>query len=215
MFQYITFICASSILIPALIGMYRVKQIEHTYYPFIMLIVLGLLNEILSIGLALNGIHTTLNNNIYVLLEAVLILWFFSAVNLFNNKKIFYVLLILIVCVWTAEALTVTLYNQCTYYRIIYSFLIVLLSINMINKILASEQRALLKNSLFLICICFTFYYTLNSLVNAFWLYGLLKSREFLQGIQDIMMYTNLLNNLIFTTAIIWIPRKQASILPY
>jgi hypothetical protein len=55
----------------------------------------------------------------------------------------------------------------------------------------------------------------LKATVNAFWLYGLTKSKEFLLQIHIIMMYTNFITNLIFALAVLWTPKKQASILPY
>ena len=66
-----------SILIAACIAAIRFKTIAKDFKPFIFLIWLGLLNETVSLVLIYTKGYNTLNSNIYVLIECLLILYQF------------------------------------------------------------------------------------------------------------------------------------------
>jgi hypothetical protein len=51
--------------------------------------------------------------------------------------------------------------------------------------------------------------------VHSFWIYGLTNSRNFLATIYLIMFYVNLFANLTFAVGLLWIPKKQPSLLPF
>lgn len=205
-----------SILIPAVIGLVRFKKINSIYHPFLYLIWLGCFNELLSLTLIKFYFFNTITNNIYYLLEALLIFWQFKRWNLFHSyKKLFSLLVFLISIAWVINCFIVSKINVvASYYIIIYSFVIVLMSINMVNALLIREKRQLLKNPIFLICISFIIFYTYATLVEIFFIYGLTSSSEFRINIYHILSYFNLFSNLIYAIAILWMPRKQEFILP-
>lgn len=211
----IAHIATWSIVIAGVIGIFRIKEMDPAYYPFLILTFIGIGNETLSYLLVFNGMYTTVNNNVYVLIEGLLIGLFFDSVRLFRKQRTLLITLFSLLFVWILEVSLRGINTRFNYFRIFYSFIIVLLSINMINKLLLSEKRGLLRNSMFLFCIAFIIYFTLKVLQNAFWIYGLNKnSNSFLGAMLDIHTWVNLLTNLIYALAVLWIPRKQASILP-
>lgn len=157
-----------------------------------------------------------INSNIYVLLASLLLVWFFKEQRLFErNRAEFYMMLFIFSSAWLAEVLFLKGIEEISsYFRIIFSLGVVLMSIRLINTLLVSGPERILRNALFLICLLFTFYFTYKVIVEAFWIYGLRSSTSFQLLIWNISVYVNLFTNLIYAVAILWIPKRQLSILP-
>ena len=204
-----------SLLIPAIIGLIKFRRMDRTYYPFLFLIEIGCVNEILSYILIQNHYHTLFNNNIYALFESLLIVWFFRKLNVFRKSKIIYIsILSVFILSWILQMLQLNTFdNIYLYFRILYSIIIVFLSIYTINSILINESKSIILNPAFIICMGFVIYFTYYAIMNSFWLYGLTKSVEFRIFIVKILAYINLFCNLIYAIALIWIPRHRPSIL--
>lgn len=202
-----------SIFVAGIIGLFRFPKLQRSYYPFLVFIWLGCINETLSFVIVQQGANSIVNNNIYVLLEAMVILYFFKVNGALKTWAIGLAAFILLI-VWTTEVFFIrSIHEVGIYFRIAYSFTIVLASIETINKILVTGAKHLLKNAMFLICVAFICYFTYKILINTFWLYGLSKSMHFLSFIYTILIFINLFTNLFYALATLWIPRKQPSLL--
>jgi len=196
--------------IPAIIGLIRIKRISQVYFPFILLLWVGLASEIVTTVLINRGLSNALSSNIYVLLESVLILFFFERMDLFKSRQIFYLLLFLFAGGWIVENFVLLNINRFnSYFRIGYSFIVVLLSINLINRLMLQERTRMLRNPVFLIMIGFIVFFTYKALIEIFWVYGFKASDSFKFLVYRIMTYINLSANIVFTIAVLWIPRKQ------
>src|SRR5690242_5473292 len=77
--SYMTFsiICSHSILIPAVLALFRMKKVLKDFYPFIILLWLGLLNETISLAFLYTRQGNAINSNIFTLVEFLLILYQF------------------------------------------------------------------------------------------------------------------------------------------
>ena len=205
-----------SILLAAIIGIIRFKNISPNYYPFIFSLWIGSLNEIVSYFLIRNSVSNALNGNIYVLIESLLISWQFKKWDAFkNNRWVFEIIIILFVTSWIIENFFISrITSFSSYFRVLYSFIIVLISVNTINELIIRERRNIMKNSVFLICTAFIIYYTYKVLVETFWIYGLNYSRGFRNNVYIILTYINLFANLIYGLAVLWMPTKQRFTLP-
>jgi hypothetical protein len=181
------------------------------------LIWLGLFNEIISsIVIFQYGYSNAVNTNVYCLFESVLITFFFKKIGLFQRQeKWFIVIVTLYVMVWLVESfLNLSFLRINSYFNILYSFVIVLMSISMINRLILEEKKSLLYNSIFLICVGFIIFFTYAVLVEIFWLYGFMLKSEFNVNIYRILTLINLfVNTVIYSLAILWIPRKREYIL--
>jgi len=206
-----------SIVIAAVIGWIRIKKIDPAYYPFIYCLWIGALNECISSVIVELGYYSSVNNNIYVLLESLLISWQFRKWGLFQASRYLFTGIITILCLfWITENFFISkIIYISSYFRIFYSFIIALFSIHTINWLIIRERKSILKNSIFLICIGFVIYFTYKILVEAFWVYGLNNGSNFRQKVYDIMVYINLFSNLIYALAVLWMPAKQRFSLPY
>ncbi len=201
-----------SIAIGAIIGLVRIKKIDQVYFPFIILLWAGLLNEIIG-TICINEFNSNaINSNIYVLIESFLLLWLFKKWGLFRtNKKLLISLYVLFASTWVAVNFIIFSIQTSfsSHFNILYSLITVLMSIQIINRLFLEEKGRLVKNSKFLISIGFIVYYTCNILVEIFYVYGLDASDNFGIEVYRIMIYINLVVNLIFALAVLWIPRKR------
>lgn len=203
------------ILIPSTVGLLRFSKINHAYHPFIYCIWLGTIIELVSSLLALKGSSNAVISNIYVLMESALLTWQFERWKLFEKRKFLFLgILVLFIITWLLENVVISKITYfSSYFRIVYSFIIVIMSIIIINRLIVTERKSLLKNPIFLICVAFVFYYTLKIMVEAFWVYKI-SDKIFTMNVYNISVITNFIANLLFTVAIIWIPTRQKFTLP-
>ncbi|MDB5196485.1 MAG: hypothetical protein JWP88_856, partial [Flaviaesturariibacter sp.] len=203
-------ISIASILPAVVLGIVRWRHADRVYRPFFILLFIGVLNEVVS-QCSIHYFHTNaLNSNIYVLVEALLLLWQFQCWKLFYRTGVYTLIGGLLMAVWIGECFIFSgIRFFCSYYRICYAFAVVLMSILMVNRLIVNEYQPILKSSAFLICTGFIFYYTYQVLVEIFYLYGLSSSKAFGNSIYHILSYINIFTNLIYAIAILWMPRKR------
>lgn len=213
---YLILAFSASVFIPGIIGLIRYQKMEKQYYPFVYFIWAGCINEGISIVLAMNGNSNYINSNLYVLVAALSLTWFFKRIGLFGRtRSFFYAIMASFIIIWLVEVLWLKDINEITsIFRILFSFAITLMSITLINTLLISDTEKLLHNPLFIISTAFAIFFTYRGIVEAFWIYGLKSSTSFQLLIWNISVYVNLFTNLIYAVAILWIPKKQPSILP-
>ena len=216
--KFIGYYLSLLILIPSVVGWARFHKISSAFLPFLLLTWIGAVNEVTTFTLVF-GFHqyNIVNTNLYQLIEALLILWQFKRWHLFINEKGFQAIFASFVGAFLLENILVSKiylgFNS--YFHIYYSFIIVLLSINMINQVLMKERGSLLYNSTFIISSVFVVLFTYTLLVETFWAYGLKMSADFRISLNHIFYVINFLCNVIFTLAIVWMPKRQAFILQY
>ena len=204
-----------SIIIAAIIGVVRFKSISRDFYPFLFFVWAGLANDSLSLALIMSGGSNTVNSNIYVLLELALVLFLFYKWNGSAARK-YYVLAGIGLAVWIADNVLINdIRDNNALFRVFYSFVIVFLSIDRVNKMLVFEKRALRKNAMFIICITFLFFYGFKAFVESLNMFHLGLSGHFLNSLWMIIYFINLIANLLYAIAILWMPTKQRFLLPY
>lgn len=203
-------ILSFSIFIAGIIGIFRFKQIQHIYRPFIYLIWVGCVTEVLSSYFAYVYHSNLALLSIYGLCESLLLLWFFSKLGIFkNHNKLLYLLIIAFIAIWLVENFLSNHFSSrlSFYFDIVYSLTVVLLSIKAINDLLFTEKE-LLKNPTFLICFGLIIFFTYQSIQRLFWLYGLRDSADFRRSVQTILILINCLSNLIYALAVL-VMRKR------
>jgi hypothetical protein len=207
--SYTTTVILSLSVIPSvIIGWIRFPKIGSTFIPFLLLITIAMINELTSFIVIRNHHSNAINTNIYSLLEGILIVWQFERWKLFK-KCTLYILITLILTCWCIEIFLISNGNSfVSYFIIISSFIIITLSTNMINKLLL-DQKPLLTNSLFLICICFIIAYTYNAIAEIFWMENFNLDPAFSRFVYRVFCVVNLLTNLTYVLAVLWIPRKR------
>lgn len=204
-----------SILLPAAVAIFRIRFIDHNFYPFIFLVWLGLINEVLSIVLAYTIRNNSTNSNIYTLFEYALILFQFYKWDELTLKR-YYFFVVLGLVVWTGDNLIFnSISSDNSVFRIFYSFIIIFFSINQINKTVIYEMRSLIKNASFLISISFLIYYSCKAFMEVFNIYHADESFQFIRNVLMILYVANFLSNINYAIAILCIRLKQEFIMPY
>ncbi len=199
-------------LILAIAASVRFKKVISLYTPFLIVCILGFVSDAVSVALAYTRRHNLECGNIYVLLEYCFFLWQFYLWK--NCSKPFIIALLCVgISVWLGEVLWVnkSLSLIAGIYRTVYSFIIVFLAIRQINKVLINERGMLTRNSVFLICIGFVFYYAIKCVVELMYLVNI----SFSIHIWYLLVISNLLAVILYTIAVLWIPTRKKFTLQY
>ncbi|MBN9382386.1 MAG: hypothetical protein J0H74_16575 [Chitinophagaceae bacterium] len=206
----VAFLLSQSILLPIITGLVNFRRLDGSYQPFFLLLIIGFLTEVIGfITISGYGASNFIIVNIYLLIEWTLIAWQFHVWGfLRHNQRLFYGLLILMALGWAVENL---LFHRITgmvvYFRFLYFFIIVLLSINKINFMITHENRNLFRNPRFLICIGFIIYFLY--MIVYIWAFAIsfFGAEQITRRITFFMSYINVLTNIIYAIAFLLIPK--------
>jgi hypothetical protein len=207
-------ILGSSVAIAAVVGFLRFPQSKKEYRPFLFIIWLGLLNHTYSL-ISIHYFRTnTVNSNLYVLAEGLIYIWLFRGWGLFQTRKFLAPVLVgILICVWVIDNLILhTLNTTNSGYRIIHAFVMIFLAIEQLSRLITLTQGSLFRNSIFIICCGVLIYFTYKAFVEVFFLVETKASLNFMYNIYFVLAYINCFVNLLFTWAIVWIPKKNQSI---
>lgn len=204
-----------SILLPAIAAAIRYKAVLKDFRPFFWLLWLGLLNETISLFRIYTTGSNTVNSNIYVFLEYCLILLLYYRWSQNRSKK-FILLAGLGLLVWLSDNIFI---NQITQnnslFRMFYSFVIVFMSIDVINRIIVFDTSPVYKNAMFLIALVFVFYYGFKAYIEAFNVLHIGVGTKILITLWKILYFVNVVANVLFTAAVLCMPKKQKFIMFY
>jgi len=173
------FLISESILLPLIVGLVRLRRSGKAYRPFFLMIACAALNEPISFVFIRTTHSNAIPNNIYALMEWLLIAWQFHKWGLLQTRKnVFYVLVLFVSLIWVTEDLVlrkITIYPP--YFTVFYCFLIVLFSVNKINFMITYEwayQTSLYGTTGITDNIIMLFSYV-NALVNVIFAIALLR----------------------------------------
>jgi len=210
--NYVSFLFSLVILFPAITGIVRYRSIRENYRPFVWLILVAALTELLS-RLSIKLFHSNaVVSNIYCLAECMLILYQFYRWR-FNAKRRnwYWAIPALLAMIWITENLFFMRIGQFgPVFRVSYAFVIVMLSINEINYLITHENRGLLKNARFIICIGFIIFFLYQMLFEgSLYISAVQKNAVISNKIISIAIYINVLTNIIFGVAMLLIPKNM------
>jgi hypothetical protein len=204
-----------SIVIPAVIGLIRFTKVLPVYWPFLIILCLGFINHTLSVIFIEIIRNNAINSNVYVLLESLLYLIMFKSWGAFQKKlALFYSLFFLLSGLWIYDNfIWHSIISTNSLFRIVSSFILIFLSIEQLNKLIVTAKKNIFYNAIFLICCGIVIYFSYKAIIEVFFFIRLQGSDRFYNNIFIILVFVNLLVNLIFAWAVLWIPKKQKSIL--
>jgi len=204
------FLISQSILLPFLVGLVRFRRLGWMYQPFLILLVLGALNEPASY-LFIRNIHSNaIPNNLYALAEWILIAWQFHRWGFMRaQQKLFVGLVGFVSLVWVTEDLVLgQIATFPPYFQIFYCFITVLLSVNKINFMITYDDRRLYSNPIFLICIGFIIFFIYRIVYEWAYQTSVRGSTDTALFVIMLFGYVNALTNIIFAIALLCIPRR-------
>ncbi|MGI8951109.1 MAG: hypothetical protein ACR2FN_05950 [Chitinophagaceae bacterium] len=153
-------------------------------------------------------------SKIYSLIECIIILVLFHAWGFLKQRKFwFYLLLSICIIFWFIESIIFLGIKDFTpFFRIFYSFIIVLISINQINYvIIRNTTRNLFKNAKFLICIGFVIFFIYQILYEAAYYVSVNTKNDYMvtSDVISLFSYINTFVNLIYFVAVFFIPQRE------
>jgi uncharacterized membrane protein YfcA len=191
---------------------------DPSYYPFFYLAGISSLVEIITyVLLRQNGREIVAAiGNFSNIIEFSFFTWLFHNWGLFNFKKhVFLLVLSVYVACWGILIFiigNVTVFNK--FFPIIYSLTLVLFAVTAFNKFVIQDRKALLKNPKLWISlgvvIAFSFFLLKSAVTLSTYLYGEQVSKAFVLAIQNIVVYSNLVGNLMYAIGALCIPKKQS-----
>jgi hypothetical protein len=214
---FYSFLRSEIVLIPFVVALFRWRNTERSYYPFFTLLGLGVVSELVSFWI-IHWKHTSNASatNVYGLLECSLIIYQFFCWNSFQGKKRwFYALQAGSLFFWLLCNLVFYHLNDfdLPFYRILYPFLLVILSVNEINLMITHDNRNLYKNSRFVICLGFITFFLYQVLYEgAYFVSNTDKTAEGVTNeIISLFSYVNVLVYGLYLIAVLLVPRKRHS----
>ena len=213
----ITAISSFSAFLPAIAAIFFYRRTPKGYFPLFLMFWIGVFNEMLSHYLNQAIKSSAVNGNIYVLIEGLLLLWLFKNWGRLNNKYInLPVLAALFLITWGIDNFILnSVFQINSLYRCVYAFTIVFLALDQINFIVATHRKSILKESTFLLSVGFVMYFFYKVLIESFYLFDFGVSKILIINLYKIMQIVNLVCNIIFTIAILWIKKRQTFTLAY
>jgi hypothetical protein len=207
------FYLSLSIGIAVIIGIVRFRRIDPSYYPFIFNCSAALLIELLHRVLMETG-HPKLFIfllNTFSYVDFFLFTWLFHNWGLFNRKKTTFIVIAgIFFIIWVAtNAIDTGFVKLNLYFFIVYSFALIFFSVSTFNRMVVHERSSIFKNPKFWICLGIIIFYSFFVVWSSTGFSFHKTSNEFRRGLQAINVYSNLLVNLLYAVAVLWIPRKK------
>lgn len=217
----VRFYLSLSIIFAVIIGIVRYGKSNASYYPFFYNVWLVLVVEIAAIAIMQSGNLKAFTSllNVFSIIDFCLFTWLFHNWGLFDRrKKVFIFILAAFFIAWFLLTIVLNSFTRPNFYfRILYSFALIFFSVNTFNKVVVHERGNILRSPKFLICLGIIIFYTFFVMVCVTNLSVVRQSvtRLFRANLQEINVYSNLLVNLLYAVAMLWIPRKQNFTTPF
>lgn len=213
MFYYVQVLLSYTILPALVILLLKFKALTEGHKWLLLLLSIGLLNEILS-ALMIYWFRTNLILvNIYALLESFLIVKIFFEWGAFNSVRSYRAIIAGIPFFWILDNLIIHNIHQVNGgFQVLYSLLISFLAIKMLNKQLVLEKLNV-RGISFLVSIGYLMYFSSKACTEVFYLLPFRFNDAFYNGLIIILVLFNLLLNSIYIIAALCIPQKNKYIL--
>jgi hypothetical protein len=208
------FILSLSIIFAAILGVIRFRKIDAAYHPFIYFTWVSVLVEVVVFIVLCYQLQNLAGifYNLFALAEFYLLTLMFYNWGLFKRKKSIFIFIVTLSVLLYISTLGIRGYYKVNYLaRIVNSFALIFFGISAFNKMILNERKNIFKNAKFWICIGMVIYYTYFILVNTQQLsfLGMDFTTAFESKIFQINVYANVLVNLLYAVAVIWIPTKK------
>lgn len=199
-----TTICSFTGLVPALYAILKYKLINEEHRIFVFYLIVGCAVDISGrLSLIFRYlIFARELSNFYILFEGIIFLILFYKWSALKRTS-FIIFLTLIFVSWFLDNYYLKSFDDsCSMYRILYSIIIVLLSIKLVQKVNLNQRASILKDPLSLISITLIFNFSYRSVFESLYLFKLGFSNNFYLSAYLIFITFNVISNCTYTYAI-------------
>src|SRR5690606_25674824 len=186
---------------------FRWKDIRLRLWPIMTLFASGFLAEY---GVWIS-VHSKAPwqpiNNLFILADSFLIPVQFAVWGLLTRKTLIVALILPILCSWFYfHVWPGSIYSISVYYRIIYSFMIVLLSIGSINYLIIHVRESLQQNPIFIFLTEFLIFYSYQLIYEAAYAFSLIDDNHSKILLNRTFALINFACNILYGIAVCCIP---------
>ncbi|TDH28929.1 hypothetical protein EXU57_02320 [Segetibacter sp. 3557_3] len=210
--KLISFLKAITIGLPFFIGLLRFGRMDKSFQPFLIYLFIGLITEIATyVHIATSANTNAVISNVFVLVEWLLITWQFQAWGIFRNHPVSFALLIgVIAATWFVENFWFgNIVTFSPYYREVYSFVVVLMSVSVINYTIIHDYKNVLKNARFLLCLGLIVFFLYKMIYE--WAYQIINVKRYEELSNQIISWFDYVNagvNMVFALAMLFAPAR-------
>jgi hypothetical protein len=211
---YISVIAACSVIPALAASFFKQGYWNGKYMPLFILLWLGSLNDLVSYFFIRARSYSSINGNLFVLFEFLVVTWLFSRMDEKRSPRFFLIAICFGVGIWIADNLFLhTLLDNNSLFRMCASFLIVYMCIDRITPHIIFDQQQPFRETELLLASGFLVYHAYKTFVEAFHVFPTLMGRDFYEKLWVILNITNIIANILFTIAIVWLRQKLEFIL--
>lgn len=213
-YYLVNIISALSIVPAAILILYKRISLRSEYLFFVLYVFASLASEIISFisieTLGSNCIWYNLYSCIEVCVVSVIFLqWLYKC-----SFKQYLLLLVCMISAWVADHLILHDIKTCnSTFFIVTSFFLLYLFITKLNRLILHDKTSVQTNAKFYIAIGMLLYFTMNLLVEIFYLFPNQFSTPFYIYLLYIANVFNIVANLLFAIAVCFIRNKNGYVL--
>ncbi len=192
----------------AVMAIFRYRNADTDFHPFIYLLWMGFINEALSTMLIKTGHSNAINNNIYVLLEAGLLLWQFYKWGVLKRYGWMYVIAgVLVGLGWGLENVWLgEIRSFDNLFRMYTAVLVISLALIKLTQRAAEIRERRYTKTCFLICAGLLLYFCVNLYLEI--LLHFFHTATWTGALFWWSGWVNIVANILFFIAVLWIPGK-------
>ncbi len=208
---YVSLVSAGSVLLPLSASLARWGRLKEQYLPVLLLFIAGLLNESLSIYHVYAHDSNALNSNIYVLVEHVLICWLFILFSKSTANTWVRGMILAGILVWFCDNFILRhIESNNSMFRVFSSLCVSYLSIDVITHFIIYRKMGRSPSQELLFSVGFLLFHSYKTFVEAFHLFpASISGQGFFIILWSILSIINILSNILFTIAVLCLPRKK------
>jgi len=194
----------------------RMARIDSEYHPLVYILLSSGFHQLGDGVLKTQGYQTAMNDNIYGLLEFMLVTWQFYRWGLWRGRGLGVVVVVgvmitgwLVETIWRWDGLRVN-----SVFMVMRALVIILMSVQMFARVFYTQGVQLHRHPVFLVCLSFIIFYSYDSLVEFFWINGLQEQNMVRQRIFLLQSVVQLFTHLLLFVSFLWIPLKRVYSMP-
>ncbi len=204
-------ISAFSILIPIAVAIVKRKSIRRKYFPLVVLLVAGALNDLVSYFAIRSFGNNTFNSNVYVLIEFVLLVWLFRRWAYRRRNDFLFVVLIMGVFVWILDNCVLhTPFANTSLFWMTGSILMVYICIDRINLVIFNAPNSIIASDV-MICIGLLVYHIYKAFLETFQVFPIPMHKALYMNLWVIHCLLSTVINLLFSIAFLCLRSKPIS----
>jgi hypothetical protein len=209
--KIITILISLISIIPTLTGILKFKRINKVHKPFIYLISIYSITEILgSIFILTNqGVLNTIMMNFFVLLDFTFLYillkrWTKEKINNYD-----YLIIIIGILIWLLDNFIInTIIKTNSLFRISYSLTICFFSINLLNNQMMRINSKFLNNPLFFASVSFIICYSYKAIYETIYFLNIDILKQISYYAFSFLLIINILTYILFTKSILCMEKK-------